>query len=231
MADNLTSSQSQRVRIWDIWIRLFHWTLAFAVVFLLISGTTGWQFYEWHRNVGEAVLALILFRLCWGVVGSGNARLLPLLASPFKAMQHLGHVARGNVEPERGHNAAGGWAVLGMLLLILFQAVSGLFIADEDELQEGAFYGVLSSDASDRLMQLHYLNADILKAVIALHLIMVLIYAIRASQNLFKPMVTGWINWPADVKLPAVFFQRFWVGLLLIVLCLLLVGRVLSWWG
>lgn len=220
---------SQRVRIWDGWIRLFHWSLVISVVFLLISGTTGWQFFEWHRHAGEFVLALLLFRLCWGLVGSGNARLVGLLVSPVRALAHLGHLARGRVAAERGHNAAGGWAVLVMLALLLFQAVSGLFIADEDELIEGAFYGVLSSGQAEQLLHLHHLNGDILKVVIGVHVAMVLLYALRASQNLIAPMISGWMNWPARNQPPAMFFQRWWLGLVLALVCFAAIGLLVGW--
>lgn len=230
MSDSADTAGAQKVRIWDIWIRLFHWSLAGCVLFLLISGTTGWQFFEWHRNVGEFVLALLLFRLCWGFVGSGNAKLVKLVASPLRALAHLGHLARGQVAPERGHNAAGGWAVLLMLVLLSFQAVSGLFIADEDELIEGVFYGLLPGGLSEELLHLHHLNGDILKVVIGIHVLMVLLYALRAAQNLVKPMFTGWMQWPLSTELPTVFFQRWWLGLVLAVASVALVGWVVSWW-
>jgi cytochrome b len=230
MTSNDTPANGQRIRIWDIWVRLFHWSLVVAVVFLIISGTTGWQFFEWHRSAGEFVLALLLFRICWGVVGSSNAKLVSLLSNPLRSLAHLGHLAKGHPAPERGHNAAGGWAVLIMLALLTFQALSGLFIADEDELLEGAFYGALSSDISDQLLYLHHLNGDILKVVLGVHILMIALYAIRASQNLVTPMISGWMKWPANLQPPEVFFQRWWIGLLLAAASAAGAGWLLAWW-
>jgi len=230
MTESVTAERSERVRIWDTWVRLFHWSLVVAVLFLIISGTTGWQFFEWHRSAGEFVLALLLFRLCWGIVGSGNARITALYSNPLHSLSHLGHLAKGQVPPERGHNAAGGWAVLLMLALLSFQALSGLFIADEDELLEGAFYGLLSSNLSEELLHLHHLNGDILKVVLGVHILMVVLYALRASQNLVAPMISGWMNWPTDHPVPSVFFQRWWWGLLLAALSATGIGWLLSWW-
>ena len=143
--------------IWDIWIRVFHWSFAATVIFLLVSGETGFLFFDWHKFVGEFVLALLLFRIVWGFVGSSNARLIVLFVNPQRAINHLLHLIRGGVSQERGHNAAGGWAVVVMLVLIAFQAISGLFIADEDELIEGAFYGSVDYGISERLLQMHLL--------------------------------------------------------------------------
>jgi cytochrome b len=227
---NQNSQPAELVKIWDVWVRLFHWSLAGCVLFLLVSGTTGWQFFEWHRLVGEAVLALILFRLCWGLAGSSNARLGSLLSTPWQALQHLLALIRGSVPAERGHNAAGGWAVLIMLMLISFQAVSGLLIADEEELIEGAFYGTLSGELSDELLHLHHLNGTVLKVVVLVHVIMIGIYAWRASQNLLKPMLTGSMWWPTNTRPPAVAFQHGLIGLLIAVVCVGVTGLILSWW-
>jgi len=227
---NNTLLSFEKVRIWDIWVRLFHWSLASCIVFLLVSGTTGWQFFEWHRTVGEVVLALLLFRLCWGIFGSSNARLFALIRTPSSAIKHLASLFRGDVTAERGHNAAGGWAVLAMLGVIAFQALSGLFIADEEELIEGVFYGVLSGELTTRLLHLHHANATLIKFVVLLHVVMIAIYAVRAAQNLIVPMLTGSMQWPATQPVPTVIFQRRWIGLATAVTCALAVGTILSWW-
>lgn len=225
------SKSPSNTRIWDIWIRVFHWLLVFSVCFLLFSGQTGYQFFEWHRRVGEFVLALLLFRCVWGFVGSSNARLHNLMVNPVSSISHIAHLIRGRVPQERGHNAAGGWAVLLMLFLILFQAVSGLFIADEDELIEGAFYGLVDYSLSERLLQLHYLNAKALILLLAVHVLMVFLYLFRAGQNLITPMITGKMKWHnQEQELPLVQFRHPLVGLLLISLCLGLCGYFLKWY-
>ena len=170
------------------------------------------------------------FRLCWGFFGSSNARLFRLFANPWIALLHLVDLLKGKVAAERGHNAAGGWAVLLMLALITFQAVSGLLIADEEEFIEGAFYGTLSSSQSTWLLQMHQLNATIIKVVVSVHVVMIAIYAIRASQNLLKPMLSGVMKWPDDREIPAVNFQNGLIGLIIAAACLLVVGTLISWW-
>lgn len=226
----MNNDQTTKVKIWDIWIRLFHWSLAGFVLFLLVSGTTGWQFYEWHRTCGEIVLALIVFRLAWGIIGSTNARLHTLFSNPLKAFTHITELLKGKLSAERGHNAAGGWAVLTMLALIAFQAISGLVIADEEEFIEGAFYGMLSADLSYELLKLHKMNATLIKYIVLIHVVMIAIYAIRASQNLLKPMFTGAMKWPTNRDIPNVKFQHPVIGLAIAVGCFAAIGKALSWW-
>lgn len=206
------------IPIWDIWIRLFHWSLAIAVLFLLFSGETNIGFLEWHRQIGELVLTLIVFRLIWGVIGSSNARLSQLVCNPRHTVHHFLELLKGRAAQERGHNAAGGWAVLIMLALIGFQAFSGMFIADEDELMEGALYGVLSPGISESLHHLHHQNAQFIQIIVTVHVLMVFVYLFYAKQNLIVPMITGKLRWSSSERTtagstpPAVHFRHWAVG-------------------
>jgi cytochrome b len=226
----MAMAEYDQIRIWDIWVRLFHWTLAVSVLFLLISGETGWQFFDWHRTVGELALTLIVFRLLWGLAGSSNARLRHLVRHPKSALMHLADLFRRTPHQERGHNAAGSWAVLALLLIVGTQAVTGLFIADEDEFVEGALYGSLSSANTDLVYRIHMLNAQLLQIIVIVHVVMVFVYLLYARQNLIRPMITGWMKWPASVTMPDVRFQRSWVGALLAAVSAALIGFVVGWY-
>ena len=219
------------VPVWDLWVRLFHWSLAAAVLFQIASGLTGWRFFDWHRTVGEAVLALVLFRLLWGVFGSANARLSALARSPVAAFRHLGELARRDVAPERRHNAAGSWAVIALLALLGVQALTGMFIADEDEFVEGAWYGTLGGELSDLLYRAHRVNAELIEALVVLHVAMIVLYLVWARRDLVRPMLTGRMRWPTGVPLPPLALQRGWVGLPLAALALGAVGFAAGWFG
>jgi len=223
------SKATSTIRVWDIWIRVFHWLLVAAICFLLISGETGFLFFDWHRKIGECVLVLLLFRLIWSFFGSSNSSLVGLFVNPLKALSHIAQLLRGSAPQTRGHNAAGGWAIIIMLLAISFQAVSGFFIADEDELIEGYFYGALSSGTSEQLLQLHHLNAKLILALVAIHVAMVFFYLLRAGHNLIKPMITGNMHWRSNEPPPSVTFTKPVVGLILIGACFALVGYIIGW--
>jgi len=203
-------------KVWDLWIRLFHWSLALLVLFLIISGLTGVGFYDWHRFAGEAVLVLLVFRLLWGLVGSSNVRLYRLFANPIHALRHLINLFKSQPTQYRGHSPAGAWATLLMLLCLSVQAGTGLFIADEDELIEGAYYGALPSTTSDVLMTIHHWNATILQIVISLHIVMIAMYFFFGRQNLLRPMITGKMRWHNSTSLPSETFGRWWIGLILL---------------
>jgi len=201
------------IPIWDIWVRLFHWSLAVSVLFQLYNGETGEGFYDWHKQVGELVLALIVFRILWGLWGSTNARLSALVQHPKSALSHFKTLLRRNVPQERGHNAAGGWAIIAMLLIIGTQALTGLFIADEEEFIEGSFYGALDSSVSDLLYTVHQNNAVLIQTIIVVHLVMIFLYWLVAKQNLVLPMISGKIRWLDNKSVPLIKYPSIWVGL------------------
>lgn len=217
------------VPIWDIWIRLFHWSLAISVGLLFYTGITGDLFFDWHRVTGEFVLLLIVFRLVWGVIGSSNARLSALLKSPAEGVRHLQHLAKRDVPQEREHNAAGAWAVIAMIVMLGTQAVTGLFIADEDELVEGALYGDVSSSVSALAYRIHHINAELLQIIVIVHVLMIVIYALYAKRNLVVPMLSGKLDWISESEPPPLFIQRWWVGALCLVPCVAAIAWLSGW--
>jgi cytochrome b len=126
-----SDSSTRRVLVWDLPTRLFHWTLVAAVAGCWWTGERGPM--ETHALLGYVVLALLLFRLAWGLVGSETARFSSFLRGPGAALTHARHfLRRGPLEAEAGHNPIGGYSVLLLLLLLIVQAVSGLFLYDEE---------------------------------------------------------------------------------------------------
>jgi len=223
-------TRNDLIAIWDVWIRLFHWTLVASVAVLLYSGLTGDLFFDWHKDVGEFVLLLIVFRIVWGIVGSSNARLKRLIRSPAEGVEHIRHFARRDVPLEREHNAAGAWAVLAMILMLGTQAVTGLFIADEDEFVEGALYDDVSSEISDLMYSIHHTNAELIQIVLIVHIAMVLLYWVYARRNLVLPMLTGKIRWTSDTEPPSIVIRQWWVGIPLLLACAAVVGWIVGWY-
>ena len=86
-----------------------------------------------HYLSGYTMLTLLLFRLCWGLFGSETSRFRRFMRSPVEAFRHLASFSAREPDREVGHNAAGGWMVLIMLLVLAVQAVSGLFAGDPIE--------------------------------------------------------------------------------------------------
>jgi cytochrome b len=189
----------RKVRVWDPSTRLFHW----AVVILVVAAYVTWQldWMDWHARCGYAVLAAVLFRILWGFFGSDTARFTRFLATPRAAAQHLSHVLQREPDRQAGHNAAGGWMVLVLLLLLLVEALSGLYVGN-DVADEGPLTEVTPAAVANAITALHSIVWDALLAAVALHLLAILIYAAAKGHNLLRPMITGWKLLPGEVPPP-----------------------------
>lgn len=206
----------QKIKLWDLPTRLFHWLLAAAVVALFVSGKVGGNAIEWHGKIGHLVVGLIVFRLVWGFVGSTYARFGQFFPTPGRIAAYLKGRWQG-----LGHNPLGALSVFGLLALVGLQAVLGLFTNDDIAFR-GPLYDLVGSDLSSRLTGLHHLLADGLMILVLLHVGAILFYAHVKKDNLVKPMVTGWKE--ADQGEPA-----RGGGPLALVLALALAGLAL--WG
>lgn len=195
------STQLRPVKVWDLPVRAFHWAIVVLVGFSWLSASRSWM--ELHFLAGYAVLALLLFRLAWGVVGSDTARFSRFLVSPASALRHLAHIGRREPDREIGHNPAGGWMVVLMLILLLVQVGTGLS-ANDNVMNEGPLAHFLGKPLSDRLSAFHSVTFTLLQIAVGLHILAVLAYALLKRQDLVRPMVTGRKRLPAATASPRI---------------------------
>ena len=177
------------IRVWDLPTRLFHWSLATCIVGLVVTGYTGGSAMNWHARIGYAVLALLLFRLVWGLVGGRWSRFSSFIYSPGSVINYL----RGRPHPDHliGHNPLGAGSVFAMLAVLLAQVATGL-VGDD----ESAFTGPLNRfvSTSKGLAATWYhkrVGQWLLLALVAVHIAAVLYYLLRKKDNLIKPMIHG----------------------------------------
>lgn len=188
------------MRVWDAPTRLFHWAIVLLVAFSYASIRLNWM--RWHMLSGEAILALVLFRLVWGVIGSQTARFAQFLRGPSAVLHHLRAFPRREPDTQVGHNAAGGWMALLLLALLLAQAASGLFANDTDAFIAGPLAARVSEAAGATALWLHYRVFTLIKIAVVLHLLAVTAYAVVKRHNLVRPMITGKKRLPATTKAP-----------------------------
>ena len=183
------------VRIWDLPTRLFHWALAGCVVALVVTAKVGGGAMEWHFLLGYAVLALLVFRIVWGLVGGRWSRFAAFVYSPSRLLGYLKGVA--HPEDGVGHNPLGALSVFGMLAVLVAQVATGLLSDDEI-----AFAGPLTRFVSNAVVgQATGYHKEIgqylVMGLVALHLLAVLFYVLVRRERLVRPMVHG------DKTLPA----------------------------
>lgn len=191
---------TRRLRVWDPWVRLVHWSIVLLIPFSFWTAETDrWDLHLW---AGYTMLTLILFRIAWGLVGSDTARFFNFLKSPIEALRHLGHLRQRPVGVEIGHNAAGGWMVLVLLLLLLTQAGTGLFANHDPGFtysQHGPLSMLVSESDSALATSIHLRVFWVIVAAAVAHILAIIAYRVLRGQNLVGPMVTG------DLKVPEVY--------------------------
>ncbi|MBF7052407.1 cytochrome b/b6 domain-containing protein [Halomonas sp. KAO] len=182
-----------RLKVWDIPVRLFHWSLVVLVgLSFYTMKTEGAPFVfpiEIHARAGYLLVGLLLFRWLWGLWGSPHARFTSFLYPPGRMLDYGRRLLRGKPPHYAGHNPLGGAMVLLMLISLTFQAASGLFLTD-DIFFDAPLHGWASSGIVKSLASLHSLNADLLVVLIAAHLMALLLHRFK-GERLVSAMITG----------------------------------------
>jgi cytochrome b len=192
------ASAPRPVLVWDLPTRLFHWLIVVLVAAAYLTERLGWM--HWHVRIGESLLALLIFRLLWGWVGSETARFRSFLASPARALRHLRRWVRRGPDPQVGHNPAGGWMVLCLLALLLGEALTGIYI-NNDIANQGPLTDWVPAPLANGIMDLHAWLWDALLGAVALHVAVIVLYAAK-GDNLLGPMLTGRKRLPPGTRAP-----------------------------
>ena len=180
-----------RVKVWDGFIRGYHWLQAGLIFGLWYCADNGDM--DWHFVFGYALCALWLSRFIWGLFGSDTAKFGYFIKSPLALIAYLRDADKFK-RIKFGHNPAGGYMVVVMLTLLLVQLITGLTSSD-DILSEGPLAQYFSSDTVNFMTWLHKFNFDLICAAVVVHLTAIVVYKLK-RQNLLQAMITGHAEYP-----------------------------------
>ena len=219
MSDD-TGSQRQppTARVWDIPVRVFHWLLVALIVVSFTTAQIGGNAMRIHELSGFSILALVLFRVLWGIFGSTYARFSDFVRHPRQAIEYARSLRRGRSAFYAGHNPLGGWMVVALLLCLLVQTATGLF-ANDDVMTEGPLFDWVSKRTSDILSRIHEVNVYVLLALITLHVAAALYYLWGKRENLILPLFTGRKQVRKAQDVPASRDAPLWLALVLVAVC------------
>ena len=221
----MTGAATAPITLWDLPVRLVHWSFAALIPALWWSAESGRL--ELHETLGLVMLALVVFRLLWGLFGSSTARFSTFVRGPAAIRAYLATARSGLAAPLVGHNPLGALSVLALLGLLALQVSLGLFAQDTDAVESGPLNHLVGYDLARTLSEAHELVFNLIIAMVALHLAAILYYRLVRKDDLVRPMLTGRRAFPAGVEAPRI--APLWKAALLA----LLSGLVALWlaWG
>jgi cytochrome b len=184
------------VKLWDLPLRLVHWSLVGLLAALWWSWKSGR--IQLHEQLGYIALGVLLFRLYWGVFGSSTARFGQFVKGPRAIAAYL----RGASPAHVGHNPLGALSVLLLLGLMIVEVGFGLFTQDVDGIEAGPLAQYVSYETADWARGWHETLFNVILAVVALHVLAILFYLVVKRDNLVGPMVTGRKAFDEDVDAP-----------------------------
>ena len=221
MSDAALPVSPVRIRVWDVPTRVVHWLVVLLVAFSWWTAETGRM--EWHRWSGYTMLALVIFRVYWGIAGSSTARFREFVRGPRATASYL----KGNWTAAPGHNPLGALSVVALLALLAAQVALGLFAVDVDGIESGPLSTYVSFEAGRTAAGWHESVFDVLTAFIALHVVAVGYYVVVRKQALVAAMVHGKRAYPEPQPQPmrSASFMRLMIGVVLAAGCTWMVAR------
>lgn len=176
MTSASSSTPRPPVRVWDPFVRLFHWSLVSCVLlnqFVLEEGES------LHELAGYIAAALVGARLVWGFIGSRHARFVNFFPTPARLRAHIQGLLAGQMPHHDGHNPLGALMMLALMALVLALGLTGWMQGLD------AFWG------EEWLQELHEWLANGLLAAAALHALAAIVMGKLERVGLVQAMITG----------------------------------------
>jgi len=179
------------VRVWDLPTRLFHWLLAATIIGSVVSAKIGGAAMVWHIRLGVLVLALLVFRLMWGLVGGRWSRFVSFIYAPATVLRYLRGRTRLGEQLDVGHSPLGSVSVFALLAILAVQVATGL--VSDDEIATVGPLNKFVSTANGLLATSWHKEAGqwIVLALVALHVGAIAFYFFARKTNLVWPMLSG----------------------------------------
>ena len=174
----------ERKKIWDLPLRLFHFTLMVLIIGLVVSAK--YDRLDIHQYFGVALLGLTFFRVFWGFFGTYYSRFGSFNLSPKKASIQF----TKNYNNKSVRTPLGSFSTLTFIITLLILSVSGLFSSD-DILYDGPLTFLVPNHV-DLFTYIHNTTHFILYFLIAIHLLAIFYYQIFKKEKIIQRIFDGY---------------------------------------
>jgi len=190
------------VKVWDLPTRLFHWLLVCLVV---VGVVTGFVTPEWWMGVhiwtGYGLVALVAFRLVWGLYGPEYSRIVSFLYPPRSTVEHLRGLLLLRPPHYVGHNPTGALMVFALMGVLIALVATGLLVLGGEE-KQGPLSAVIGYAIGFTAKHVHRWLVWLLLALVACHVAGVVAESLLTRDNLVRAMLTGWKRLPPEAPVP-----------------------------
>jgi cytochrome b len=192
-----SASQVIEIRVWDLFVRVFHWSLASAVLIAWATDKPLWL----HSWLGYVAAILVGLRVIWGFIGTEQARFVSFVRGPKLVFDYLAGLVRFSSPRYLGHSPAGGAMIVALLIMIAVTAGTGMANLAADR-GEGPLASVIAKVERPQRVpgqprpqlfwkQVHETIANMTLVLIVLHVFGVAAASIAHRENLIWAMITG----------------------------------------
>jgi cytochrome b len=177
------------IKVWDLFIRFFHWTLVGAFI---IAYVTEEDFLELHVWAGYTVFVIIMIRLLWGLIGSRYARFSNFITSPKMAFGYIKDTLQFKAKRYIGHNPAGGLMIVVMIVSLILTTITGVAVYGAEE-QAGPMAAWFATDSlwEEVFEEVHEFLANFTLLLVVIHVIGVVVESVIHKENLVRAMIDG----------------------------------------
>lgn len=216
---SISESRPATVKVWDIFVRVAHWTVAAA---FFVAYFTEDDLLTLHVWAGYTIGVFVVLRIAWGFIGPRHARFSDFLYSPFTVWGYLIELITFRAKRYIGHSPAGGAMTFALLAGLAATVWTGLELYAAEE--NAGPLAALSSEASPVTQQApqllmrvseseeyerdggfrseksaagefwgdsHEVLANVMLALVVLHIGGVVLASVVHRENLARAMLTG----------------------------------------
>jgi cytochrome b len=168
--------RANEILVWDLPVRVFHWTLVLSFVVAYVTAESD-EWRDLHVASGYTALALVVFRLLWGFLGTRYARFSGFALDGAAVRRYAAGLVRKAPEHYVGHNPLGSYMVVAMLIVAVLTGVTGVL--------------TLQEVAGEAFEEPHEVLANLWLALVVFHVAGVFVSSILHRENLVRAMITG----------------------------------------
>ena len=181
---------TDQIKVWDPLIRTFHWVLAASFFIAYLSEDDLLTLHVW---TGYIVGAAIIVRFFWGFIGTRHARFNDFVTPPKVALQYLKDTLAFKARRYIGHNPAGGFMIVLMIVSLLLTTITGIAVYGAGE-HAGPMASLFASNGKfwEKFFEnIHEFFANFSMLLVFIHVCGVALESLIHRENLVRSMING----------------------------------------